>query len=178
MIEKIKAKDGKIYLKVTDKNENSFAMLIGGNTDLYWVPEDYGKVETFFIEKSDRFLFDRLTKLFADIKKVDNNTHPSLIENTFTFVSEEFVEEESSKLQIIKEDEQFVIKFMKNENVSPFSFANFVRGCPICFCNSGSRVPKIEILFMKMFNELAYQNKNVSLIDENIRDNKTEREKK
>ncbi len=176
MIEKFEQRGGINGLKITDKNGNSFSMLIGGNTDLYWVPDDYGKVRNFFIEKSDKFLFDKLTKLLVDIKKVDNGICPSLIENSFTFVSEEFVEEESNKLQIIKEDEQFVIKFIKNENISPFSFASFVKGCPICFCNSGSKVPEIEILFMKMFNELAYQNEKVAFAEKGVKSQNSERE--
>lgn len=178
MIEKFEQRGGINGLKITDKNGNSFSMLIGGNTDLYWVPDDYGKVRNFFIEKSDKFLFDRLTKLLADIKKVDNGIYPSLIENSFTFVSEEFVEEESNKLQIIKEDEQFVIKFIKNENISPFSFASFVKGCPICFCNSGSRVPEIEILFMKMFNEFVYQNEDILNVVKRVKRNVDGRELK
>ncbi len=178
MIEKLGGNEASCNLRIVDKNGNSFVILVGGNTDLYWVPDDYGKVSAFFIEKSDKFLFDRFTKLFADIKKVDNRMHPSLIENTFTFVSEEFVEEESNKLQIIKEDEQFVIKFIKNENISPFSFASFVKGCPICFCNSGSRVPEIEILFMKMFNEFVYQNEDVLNVVKSVKRNVDGRELK
>ena len=32
-------------------------------------------------------------------------------------------------------------------------------GCTICFCNSGSRVPKVEQVFVQMFNYLAYESK-------------------
>lgn len=33
--------------------------------------------------------------------------------------------------------------------------------CVICFCNSGSRVPMVEQIFMQMFNYLAYESKSI-----------------
>ena len=61
-----------------------------------------------------------------------------------------------------------IVEFIKNENKEYWSF--YHRGCDIRFCNSGSRVPKVESLFMKMFTYLAYE---CDLIQcENIEDEK------
>lgn len=140
-------------LKVTDKHNNSFIMTVGGNYDLYWVPENYKKVKSFEIDKKDELTFDIFDRLFVAVAKNDDKYRPVLNGNIITFVSEECVEEESNKLEIVKKDNAFLINFIKSENISFYSFR---RGCPICFCNSGSRVPEVEILFMKMFNYLAY----------------------
>ena len=58
MIKKIKRSDdvcdqGKYNLKVIDRDGNSFTIMVGGNLDLYWVPDDYKSVNTFYIDKSD-----------------------------------------------------------------------------------------------------------------------------
>lgn len=142
-------------LKITDKNNNSFFMLVGGNCDLYWVPEDYKKCLEFVIDKNDELVFEVFSLLFKEIEKKDDHYDPLLKDNIFTFISEEWIKEESNILQITKEEESFKIKFIKNENYSSMSIIH--RGCPICFCNSGSRVPRIEALFMRVFNYLAYE---------------------
>ena len=54
---------GKYNLRVLDKNGNSFVMMVGGNGDLYWVPNNYKKNKTFIIEKSDEFVYDIFDKL-------------------------------------------------------------------------------------------------------------------
>jgi len=169
MITKIKRDNdsNKVNLVVTDKFGNSFTMMVGGNLDLYWVPQNYNKVKCFYISKEDEFVFNIFRALFNIIEKNDGNglDYPkTLVGNKFTFISEDFPEDEAHKLEIIKEDNQFVINFIKNENLG--IYGGFRRGCPICFCNSGSRVPKVEQQFMLMFNELAYRTEEIELINE------------
>ena len=165
MITKVKRNEDSdilVDLVVTDKNNNSFIMTVGGNQDLYWIPQNYKQVKSFYIDKNDTFLFNIFTKLFKLIKQSDSDglSYPKTLNgNTFTFISEDFPEDEAHKLEIIKKENEFIINFIKNENTGIYTM--FRRGCPICFCNSGSRLPKVEQLFMIMFNELAYYTKEV-----------------
>lgn len=165
MITKVKRNDDSdlVNLVLTDKFGNSFIMMIGGNFDLYWVPENYNQIKSFYFDKDDEFVYKIFTKLFKKIKEEDGNglNYPkTLNENTFTFISEDFPEDKANRLEIIKEKDQFKINFIKNENLDIYGI--FRRGCNICFCNSGSRVPKVEQLFMLMFNELAYYNNEIA----------------
>ena len=172
MVQKIKrsedlSDDGKYNVIITDKNGNSFTMMVGGNLDLYWVPEDYKDVKSFVIDKSDEFVYCLFDDLFQKIKKVDDKYNPSIIDNLFTFISEDFNEDIANRLEIVKNENGFEINFVKNENTESEyynMYAFFRRGCHICFCNSGSRVPKIEHLFMLMFNDLAYYNKDIEMV--------------
>ena len=172
MITKVKRNndsDVLVDLVVTDKFNNKFIMTVGGNQDLYWIPQNFKQVKSFYIDKDDKFLFDVLSSLFEHIKKNDSDglSYPkTLNENKFTFISEDYHEAEAHKLEIIKEKNQFVINFIKNENLG--IYGSFRRGCVICFCNSGSRVPKVEQLFMIMFNELAYYTDNIEFEEERI----------
>lgn len=145
----------KYNLIITDKNNNSFTMMVGGNLDLYWVPDNYKENNLFEIDKDDELLFSIFNQLFDVVKKRDDKYNPVLDGNIITFISEEWALEESNILKIRKDDDSINIEFIKNENKNPFSIPH--RGCPICFCNSGSRVPRIEQLFMKMFTYLAYE---------------------
>ena len=152
-------------LNVADKNGNRFTMLVGGNGDLYGVPENHKKVSTFFIDQSDPLFFNILTELFEIIEKRDNPYHPSLIDNKFTFISEDAHEDEAHRLEITNTDSEFKIDFIKNNNPDAWSYPKL--GCPICFCNSGSRVPRIEQLFMYMFNQLAYYDPRIEIEGDN-----------
>lgn len=160
MIKKVKRNNDSdilVDLVVTDKFNNEFIMTVAGNQDLYWIPKNYKHVKSFYIDKDDKFLFDVFSSLFKLIKKNDSDglSYPKALNgNKFTFISEDFPEDEAHKLEIIKEKNQFILNFVKNENLG--LFGGFRRGCVICFCNSGSRIPKIEQQFMLMFNELAY----------------------
>lgn len=159
-------KQTKYDLNITDKLGNDFTMLVGGNLDLYWVPENYKQVQTFYIDESDEFVYAAFLKLFNIIKQKDGNGYnypKSFNGNVFTFISEDFPEDEANRLEIVKEKNQFVIRFIKNENLG--IYGSFRRGCAICFCNSGSRVPEIEQEFMLMFNNLAYFNDEVKIIE-------------
>ena len=78
-------------LRIIDKFDNSFVMLVGDNGDLYWLPEDYKRVKEFCIDKDDTFLFNIFNQLFNAIVKVDNDKYSvkkSIEGNTFTFISE------------------------------------------------------------------------------------------
>lgn len=141
-------------LKVTDKNNNFFIMTIGGNLDLFWLPDNHKENLTFVIDSKDKIGYSSFNQLYDAIEKVDES-NVVLKDNKITFISEEWCEEESNKLQITKNKNDFVIEFIKNENRGAWTIPH--RGCAICFCNSGSRVPKVEQLFMRMFNYLAYE---------------------
>ena len=160
MITKVKRNnesDKLVDLVITDKFNNSFIMTVAGNQDLYWIPQNYKQVKSFYIDENDKFLYDVFISLFELIKKNDSNglSYPKTLNgNKFTFISEDFHEDEAHKLEIIKEKNQIVINFIKNDNLG--MYGSFRRGCVICFCNSGSRVPKVEQQFMLMFNKLAY----------------------
>ena len=160
MITKVKRNEDSdilVDLILSDKFNNEFIMTVGGNGDLYWVPKNYKQVKSFYIDKTDKFTYNIFNKLFELIKAKDSDgfKYPKTVNgNTFTFISEDFHEDEAHRLEIVKEKNQFVINFIKNENLG--IFGGFRRGCVICFCNSGSRVPEIEQQFMLMFNKLAY----------------------
>jgi len=59
MVEKIKNNTHKYEaynIIVTDKLGNKFTMFMGGNGDLYWLPENKANT-TFYIDKSDALFF-------------------------------------------------------------------------------------------------------------------------
>ncbi|MGN0787806.1 MAG: hypothetical protein ACI4L6_01905 [Candidatus Onthoplasma sp.] len=150
-------RDDKGYydLKISDKNGKSFIMTVGGNLDLYWIPENHKENRVFEIDKDDKITFSVFEQLFNAVKKNDDKYRPILKDNTITFISEDWHEDEANILNIKKIRDAFIIEFIKNENEQSWSLPH--RGCVICFCNSGSRVPKVESLFMRMFNFLAYE---------------------
>ena len=156
--------ESRYNLRVTDKYNRRFDMWVAGNHDLYWVPElNKNQDYSFVIDKDDEFLYGVLNKLFNDIKKNDNPYRPSLIGNTFNFISEDFHEDFANKLTIEKGENDFTLNFIRHKE----SYMGIPRrGCVICFCNSGSRVPKIETLFMQMFSELAYY---TEVVEEQVR---------
>ena len=156
MIIKTPRNDNGYYdLKITDSNNKSFFMTVGGNLDLFWIPENHKENRTFEIHKDDKLTYTMFNKLFKAIEKVDDKYNPSLNNNVFNFISEDWHEDEANRLSITRNEEQFTINFIENTNRENWSFPH--RGCNICFCNSGSRVPKVEYLFMRMFNYLAYE---------------------
>ena len=147
--------EGYYDLTVTDKDGKSFVMTVGGNLDLYWLPENYKKDRTFDIDKNDELTYSIFEQLFDAVEKRDDKERPVLNGNTITYISEDWPEEEANKLKIIREEDMFQIQFVKNEDMESWSYPHI--GCTICFCNSGSRVPRVEGLFMRMFNYLAYE---------------------
>lgn len=147
-------------LKITDKNNNSFFMEVGGNLDLYWIPEndlpndELSGVQSFEFEIGDEF-FEFLKDAFSKIRKKDNPYSPTLTQNVFTFISEDaYGENEANILQITQLGDKFILDLIKPEPQSLWGAMK--RGYSICFCNSGSRHPDIEQIFKKKFLELAY----------------------
>ena len=149
--------EGYFDLRITDKKGKSFIMTVGGNLDLYWLPENYKENRIYEIDKSDKITYGVFNQLFNAVRKNDDRYRPVLKDNTITFISEDWPEEEANVLNIIKNEETFIIKFIRNEDKGSWSYPHM--GCTICFCNSGSRVPKVEQVFMQMFNYLAYESK-------------------
>lgn len=152
--------DGYYDVILTDRNGKRFLMTVGGNCDLFWIPENHRVNRHFEIDRTDTFAFDIFEQLFNAVEKVDDKYRPVLNGNEITFISEDWHESEANTLKIVKNEGLFTIDFIENENKSEWSFPH--RGCNICFCNSGSRVPRVEGLFMRMFNFLAYQSKSVA----------------
>ncbi|MBQ8908944.1 MAG: hypothetical protein IJY90_01440 [Clostridia bacterium] len=150
-----RGKQGYYDVKLVDRRGKSFIMTVGGNFDLYWIPEDYKENTIFELDNTDKIAFSVFSQLFDAIKKVDDKYLPVLDGNIITFISEDWPEEEANTLRIIKEDDLFTIKFIANTNEK--AWTSFHRGSNICFCNSGSRVPRVESLFMRLFNFLAYE---------------------
>lgn len=146
--------EGYYDLTVTDKDDKSFTMTVGGNLDLYWFPENHRKNRVFNISKEDEFTFVMFEKLFEAVRKNDDKYRPVLKDNIITYISEDWPEEEANILNITKLEDLFRIEFIKNEDTKSWSYPH--TGCTICFCNSGSRVPTVESQFMRMFNFLAY----------------------
>jgi len=130
-------------------------MTVGGNLDLYWVPQNHKKCRTFEISKDDEITFSVFEQLFDAVKKRDDKDRPVLSGNKITYISEDWPEDEANVLNIVKGKDLFKIDFIKNENREAWTYPHM--GCTICFCNSGSRVPTVESLFMRMFNYLAYE---------------------
>ncbi len=149
--------EGYYDVKITDKNGKSFIMTVGGNLDLYWLPENYKENRIFEIDKNDKITYSIFNQLFNAVRKQDDKYHSVLQDDTITFISEDWPEEEANVLNIIKDEETFTIKFIKDEDKESWSYPHM--DCTICFCNSGSRVPKVEQVFMQMFNYLAFESK-------------------
>lgn len=148
------SESGLFDLKLTDKNNKSFIMTVGGNGDLYWLPENHKANRVFEFDSTDEICFSIFSQLFDAVKKRDDKYKPVLKDNKISFLSEEWHPDESNTLEIEKTENSFVVTFIKNQNEHLWTVPH--RGCAICFCNSGSRVPRVESLFMQMFNYLAY----------------------
>ena len=157
-------KEGYYDLTVTDKDNNAFDMTVGGNFDLYWIPENHKKNRVFNINKEDEFTFVMFEKLFEAVEKHDDKYCPVLRDDTITYISEDWPEDEANVLKITKSEDLIRIEFVKNEERPLWSAPHM--GCTICFCNSGSRVPRVESQFMRMFNYLAYECEMVPCVEE------------
>ena len=143
-------------------------MTEGGNYDLYWLPENPKENRVFEIDKSDKITYSVFNQLFNAVIKQDDKDRPVFKDGIITFISEDWPEEEANVLNIIKTEDAFAVKFIKNEDKENWSYPHI--GCTICFCNSGSRVPKVEQVFMEMFNYLANESKLIAC--ESIEDEK------
>ena len=154
MILKMQKDDGGCDVKVTDKNGNFFVMTVAGNLDLYWVPQNRS-CSNFEIDCNDELTFSVFEQLFDAVKKVDDKYCPILTNNTITFVSEDRHEDYANILRITREKEKIDMEFINNKTKDELGWSH--RDNTICFCNSGSRVPMVEHVFMEMFSKLAYE---------------------
>jgi len=155
MFSKIKRnKDDEYDVKVTDKNGNFFVMTVAGNLDLYWIPQDR-HCSSFEIDSADELTFSVFNQLFDAIQKVDDKYRPTLSDDTITFISEDRHEDYANILRISRGLTKVNIEFINNPTRDEWEWGH--RDNTICFCNSGSRVPKVEHVFMVMFNKLAYE---------------------
>lgn len=142
MLRKEKNMWGHSSFAVTDKKGNTFEIFEGGNFDLFWTAECIGNQRNFVIDESNKEMFRLLKILFKLIKDKDSKYSPRLIENEFTWISED--RPEANILKIIRKEDCFEIEFLKHER-------NFYKICSICFCNSGSEYQQVEQLFMEMY---------------------------
>lgn len=138
----------KIYIDILDgkkrliiqQGKNKFVIGFYGS-DLYWIMLDYIP-NTEFIVKSD---CSKLFKFLDELFTIEN-----FESNTFTWISEARLHENSSTLKITKDKDSYRITFIQNETDYLAKARNI---CPICFCLSGSRNPKIASMFAIMLNE-------------------------
>ena len=49
-----------------------FIMTVGGNFDLYWLPENYREVKVFQIDKNDKITYRVFEKLFNAVRTNDD----------------------------------------------------------------------------------------------------------
>jgi len=136
-------------IEVSNEKGETFDILWGDNTDLYWRMRKYRNDNVFIIERSEQnSLFESLEHAFSVIEEKDNKIERTLIENTFTWIGEERPPEEENKLVITKKENSFEIYFVLNESSPGFG------GCAVCFAISGSRNMAIATEFSLMLHNL------------------------
>ena len=124
-------------IKLTNEKNQSFLMQYGG-ADFFWIMLQYDENNEFNITE-DTFLYSLMQQLFQIIEKYDNPYDKTFINNTFTWISEDYGDYESANKLIIKlENNIFSIRFYQN----PKRNFNNKFLCPICFCLSGSKNEK------------------------------------
>ncbi len=137
---------------------NEFVATLGG-ADVFWVLYNYKDDNEFIITKEDEYWYSVFNLLFDMIKKNDDRFTPAMKENTFEWISEAYgIPEEAHRLRITKEEKQYKIKFIKGLNM-------MFNTCPICFCGSGSRYPRISQLFTVMYSRLCEIGKDYSKVN-------------
>ena len=142
MIKKEKNMWGHSSFIITDNSGKSFEIFEGGNLDLFWTCECLQAQKKFVIDESNKEMFRLLKILFKQVKQKDSKYNPRLVNNEFTWISED--RHEANVLKIVKYKDYFEITFLKNEN-------NYYKMCAICFCNSGSNFQEVQQLFMQMY---------------------------
>ncbi len=151
-IHKIEDSNQRCSIRLTNDKNQSFLMQFSG-ADFYWIMLHYDEHNEFSVTEEDSFLFSQMQQLFQIIQKYDDPYNKTLINNTFTWDSEDYgTYKQANKLIITFENNTFSIKFYQNPNQK---FNNQFL-CPICFCLSGSKNEKIASAFSSMF--LKFQN--------------------
>lgn len=139
----------RIYKQIVDnRNEivvynNKGKFIIGWfGTDLYWIMPEYISSNCFTIKKDVPYLFEFFEKLFS--------TH-HFKNNTFIWLCEAGLPENSSTLKITKGKSFYRIRFIQN----PKDIIAHARNiCSICFCLSGSKNQEIANEFSILLHEL------------------------
>lgn len=141
---RLEEKDKDLFI---GNDDNGFIICYGGS-DFYWITLDYEKCSKFLISKKDKYLYSIFINLFKKIEKNDDKDRPTIRNNVFEWISEARQPEISNKLVISKEEDEFVVEFIKNP-------MDYVAGqmCAISFCLSGSRNAQIVFEFVKMYQD-------------------------
>lgn len=147
------------YELVFENDDGDIFKIHYAGGDLYWTMINYHSNNKFLITKEETIYFN-LQQLFKKIESFDLPYDKTFNDNCFEWLSEAYgVLENAHKLLIKKEEDYFIIKFIRNPN-------NFLVGklCPICFCLSGSRNPRIAYAFSSMFLDFNNNDKIKTLI--------------
>ena len=158
-------------------DSDKFFIVFENNLDLYWyyIPKDYNEeIKSFFITKENEFLYSIINDLYIRIseynpflglrdiesynidylKKVEQHKEKPLFKNNMiSWHSDDDLYEDGSILEIIKEKEEFEIKFIQSKK------EDFQSDFSVRFRNSGSRYDPFHIPFMIMYNELKTYDK-------------------
>lgn len=126
-------------------DKNQMFMIHYGGADLFWTMFNYQENNEFIITNDQHQFFDSLGNLFQEIEEYDNEK--LLNNNVFIWIGESDKPDVCSKLQIKKNEDSFVINFIRN----PLDFASqFCNRCIINFCLCGSRNQQIAYAFSSM----------------------------
>ncbi len=123
----------------------------------------YIEDNVFVITKEDVYLYSKMQDLFKIIQKCDRVDSKTLLDNTFTWLSEDYGPyENANKLIIEFKDNSFIIKFYQNLN-REFNIEDI---CSICFCLNGSKNQDIASAFSLMFLDFLkeYSNPNERIL--------------
>ena len=128
------------YIIVEDNNSKFIIGWFGA--DVYWIMLDYIPDNKFIVTKSSPKLWEFLSTLFKE------NHFKNC---TFIWNSEAGINRIDNRLKITKGQNYFKIRFFQGEKDSLSKLQNT---CPICFCLSGSRNPKIAESFSIFLHKL------------------------
>lgn len=164
MFEVKKSKIESGYYFSFDNGSHELEIFFAGNLDLYWnirnkyfVPVlDDTLTKTFIITKENYYIYSLFEKLYHDIKNYDYKSegyteqYKSLFHNNIIkWHSDEITYDDASFVTLKKEEESFVITFHKSKEVD-LSYKTYA----IRFSNNGSRYSPLNIIFMRMYQEL------------------------
>lgn len=153
-----KSRDYDDDILITDDGGNQFSIFLGGNGDLYFVPQgqkhlEDGKkiiVHHYLIGKENEYLFDKFDK-FLKNAKVANNARYNAVDNEcfendkFFWLSEDSPEDIANKLEITKTDNEIILDIIVNRK----SWSQGVR-----FTLSGCRNFKVVEGLVKMRRQM------------------------
>lgn len=165
---------GKYTIIHTEDGE--FMIFYGGNLDIYLIPshKNYEELQIeYTITKENYYLFNAFNTLYERIinydfssiydeasrekyKMVDQGRdYPLVKDNTVNWYSDDDVIDEASMLEISKEDEdsiKLVFNKSKSWELGRNTYSIRIRNC-------GSRYRPANYVFMELYNNLTYQNK-------------------